>query len=145
VPRLAKTVEVNFQGPLVWTQEACRAGLAEGGGSVLNIASIGGLAVEPSLGIYNATKAALLHLTRTLAKELAPAVRVNAIAPGLVKTDMARALWEPHEEAVAAHVPARRLGEPDDIANAALFLSSDAASWITGSTLVVDGGMLLGS
>jgi NAD(P)-dependent dehydrogenase (short-subunit alcohol dehydrogenase family) len=101
--------------------------------------------VEPSLGIYNATKAALLHLTRTLAKELAPAVRVNAIAPGLVKTDMARALWEPHEEAVAAHVPARRLGEPDDIANAALFLSSDAASWITGSTLVVDGGMLLGS
>ncbi|HEY7940187.1 MAG TPA: SDR family oxidoreductase [Acidimicrobiales bacterium] len=145
VPRLAKTVEVNFQGPLVWTQEACRAGLAEGGGSVLNIASIGGLAVEPSLGIYNATKAALLHLTRTLAKELAPAVRVNAIAPGLVKTDMARALWEPQEEAVAAHVPARRLGEPDDIANAALFLSSDAASWITGSTLVVDGGMLLGS
>jgi NAD(P)-dependent dehydrogenase (short-subunit alcohol dehydrogenase family) len=145
VPRLTKTVEVNFEGPLIWTQEACRAGLAEGGGSVLNIASIGGLSVELSLGVYNATKAALLHLTRTLAKELAPDVRVNAIAPGLVKTDMARSLWEPREQEVAAHIPARRLGEPDDIASAALFLTSDAASWITGSTLVVDGGMMLGA
>jgi len=101
--------------------------------------------VELSLGVYNATKAALLHLTRTLAKELAPDVRVNAIAPGLVKTDMARSLWEPREQEVAAHIPARRLGEPDDIASAALFLTSDAACWITGSTLVVDGGMMLGA
>ena len=111
---------------------------------MLNIASIGGLSVEPSIGVYNGTKAALLHLTRTLALELSPEVRVNAIAPGLVKTDLARALWEPNEEAVAAHVPMRRLGEPADIASAAVFLSSDAASWITGSTLVVDGGMLVG-
>ena len=111
---------------------------------MLNIASIGGLSVEPSIGVYNGTKAALLHLTRTLALEMAPDVRVNALAPGLVKTDMARALWEPAEEAIAAHVPMRRLGEPADIASAAVFLCSDAASWVTGSTLVVDGGMLLG-
>jgi NAD(P)-dependent dehydrogenase (short-subunit alcohol dehydrogenase family) len=143
--RFDKTVEVNWRGPLVWVQAARRQGLGtRPGASVLNIASIGGLSVEPSIGIYNCTKAALLHLTRTLALEMAPDVRVNALAPGLVKTDMARALWEPHEEAAAAHVPMRRLGEPADIASAAVFLCSDAASWVTGSTLVVDGGMLLG-
>jgi NAD(P)-dependent dehydrogenase (short-subunit alcohol dehydrogenase family) len=144
--RFDKTVEVNWRGPLVWVQAARRQGLGtRPGASVLNIASIGGLSVEPSIGIYNGTKAALLHLTRTLALEMAPDVRVNALAPGLVKTDMARALWEPHEEAAAAHVPMRRLGEPADIASAAVFLCSDAASWVTGSTLVVDGGMLLGT
>ncbi|WP_334143077.1 SDR family oxidoreductase [Rhabdothermincola sp.] len=141
--RFDKTVEVNWRGPLVWTQHAWRAAMSETGGVVLNIASIGGLSVEHSIGIYNGTKAALLHLTRNLASELAPVVRVNAIAPGLVKTDMARALWERNEDAIARHVPMRRLGEPDDIARAAVFLCSDAASWITGATLVVDGGMLL--
>lgn len=69
---------------------------------------------------------------------------MNAICPGLVKTDMARALWESNEDAVAQMVPLQRLGEPEDIANAALFLGSDASSWMTGSMLVVDGGMLLG-
>lgn len=105
--------------------------------------SIGGLSVEVAIGHYNVTKAALIHLTRSLAKELAPGVRVNAICPGLVKTDMARALWESNEDSVAAHVPLRRLGEPSDIAEAAVFLASDRASWITGTTMVVDGGMLL--
>ena len=90
--------------------------MEEHGGVILNVASIGGLSVEPTIGAYNATKAALLHLTRTLAAELAPGVRVNAIAPGLVKTDMARALWEPNEEAMARTMPLRRLGEPQDIA-----------------------------
>ena len=117
--------------------------MQERGGVVLNIASIGGLSVEPTIGIYNGTKAALIHLTRTLAAELAPGVRVNAIAPGLVKTDMARALWEPNEEAIGRSIPLQRLGEPQDIANAALFLASDLASWVTGQTLVVDGGALL--
>jgi NAD(P)-dependent dehydrogenase (short-subunit alcohol dehydrogenase family) len=70
-------------------------------------------------------------------------VRVNAIAPGLVKTDMARALWEPHEEALARRLPTGRLGVPDDIAGAALFLASDLAAWVTGHTLVVDGGALV--
>jgi NAD(P)-dependent dehydrogenase (short-subunit alcohol dehydrogenase family) len=141
--RFDKTVEVNWRGPLVWSQEAWKASMEEKGGVVLNVASIGAMSVETSIGVYNGTKAALIHLTETLAAELAPGVRVNAIAPGLVKTDMARALWEPNEEAVARHVPLKRLGEPVDIANAAVFLASDAASWITGTTLVVDGGMLL--
>ncbi|MEZ5309585.1 MAG: SDR family oxidoreductase [Microthrixaceae bacterium] len=118
--------------------------MAQSGGNVINISSIGGLSVETSIGHYNVTKAALLHLTRSLAKDLAPGVRVNAICPGLVKTDMAKALWESNEDAVAQMVPLHRLGEPEDIANAALFLGLDAASWMTGSMLVVDGGMLLG-
>jgi NAD(P)-dependent dehydrogenase (short-subunit alcohol dehydrogenase family) len=144
VPRAEKTVRVNQQGVLVWTQEAYKAGLAEGGGgAVINIAAVGGLSVESTIAYYNVTKAAVLHLTRQMAGELAPRVRVNAIAPGLVKTDMARALWEPNEGAIAAHTPLRRLGEPSDIAAAALFLASDAASWITGQTLIVDGGALL--
>ncbi len=143
VARFDKTVEVNWRGPLVWAQCAWRAAMGERGGVILNISSVGGMTVEPSIGVYNGTKAALLHLTRQLAKELAPGVRVNAIAPGLVKTDMARALWEPNEEAIAAHVPLHRLGEPEDVARAAAFLCSDASSWITGTTLTVDGGMLL--
>ena len=142
-PRLDKTVSVNWAGPLQWTQFAWREWMREHGGAVLNIASIGGMSVETSIGAYNATKAALLHLTRTLAAELAPGVRVNAIAPGLVKTDMARALWEPNEDAIAKTLPLRRLGEPADIGRAATFLCSDAASWITGAALVVDGGALL--
>jgi NAD(P)-dependent dehydrogenase (short-subunit alcohol dehydrogenase family) len=110
-------------------------------GSVINVASIGGLGIEPGIGWYNVTKSAVLHITRQLAYELAPDIRVNALAPGLVKTRLARALWEgPGEERIAAHIPLRRLGLPDDVATAALFLASDAASWITGQTLVVDGG-----
>src|SRR5690606_25121967 len=116
-----------------------RRSMEERGGSIINIASVGGLSVEPNIGIYNTTKAALIHLTKTLASELSPGVRVNAIAPGLVKTDMARALWEPNEDRIGAAMPLGRLGEPEDIANAALFLVSDLSSWITGHTLVVDG------
>jgi NAD(P)-dependent dehydrogenase (short-subunit alcohol dehydrogenase family) len=143
LPRYDKTFQVNVRGPLVWTQEAWRAGMREHGGSVINIVSIGGLRHDSGIGVYNVTKAALVHLTKVLAAELAPGVRVNAIAPGLVKTDFARALWEPAEELVAATMPLQRLGEPDDIAGAVLFLASDLAAWITGETLVVDGGALV--
>lgn len=145
LPRYDKTFEVNLRGMLVWTQEAYRASMAERGGTVINLASVGGLIVESGIGIYNTTKAAVIHLTRNLAHELGPEVRVNAIAPGLVKTDFARALWERNEAAIAARLPMGRLGEPDDIANMAVFLASDAASWITGQTMVVDGGAMLGS
>jgi NAD(P)-dependent dehydrogenase (short-subunit alcohol dehydrogenase family) len=140
LPRHDKTWQVNFRGALVWTQLAWRAAMRDRGGVVLNVASLGGFVTEPSIGLYNATKAALVYLTRTLAAELAPGVRVNAVAPGLVKTDMARALWEPAETQIAAHTPLRRLGDPSDIAEAAVFLVSDRASWITGQTLIVDGG-----
>jgi len=138
VARAQKTFEVNQLSVLVWTGAAVRAGLR---GSVINVASIGGLGVEPGIGWYNVTKAAVLHITRQLSYELAPDVRVNALAPGLVKTKLAAALWEgPGEERIAAHIPLRRLGLPDDIATAALFLASDASSWVTGQTFVVDGG-----
>ena len=140
--RADKTVRVNQTGYLEWVQAAWRAGMSERGGVVLNLASIGGLSVEGGIGWYNVTKAAVIHLTSQLAGELGPTVRVNALAPGLVKTEFARALWEPGEEAIARRLPLRRLGEVGDIANAALFLCSDAASWITGHTLVIDGGAL---
>jgi NAD(P)-dependent dehydrogenase (short-subunit alcohol dehydrogenase family) len=140
LPRFDKTWQVNYRGPVVWTQEAWKRSMSERGGSVINIASVGGMGIDTSIGHYNVTKAALIHLTKTLAADLAPGVRVNAIAPGLVKTDMARALWEPAEELIAKRMPLRRLGEPADIAGAALFLASELASWITGHVLVVDGG-----
>jgi NAD(P)-dependent dehydrogenase (short-subunit alcohol dehydrogenase family) len=136
--RAQKTFEVNQLSVLVWTAAAVKAGLR---GSVINVASVGGLEVEPGIGWYNVTKAAVLHLTRQLSFELAPDVRVNALAPGLVKTKLAAALWEgPGEDRIARNIPLRRLGVPDDVATAALFLASDAASWVTGETLVVDGG-----
>jgi NAD(P)-dependent dehydrogenase (short-subunit alcohol dehydrogenase family) len=138
VVRAQKTFEVNQLSVLVWTAAAVKAGLR---GSVINMASIGGLGVEPGIGWYNVTKAAVLSTSRQLAYELAPEIRVNALAPGLVKTKLASALWEGEGESrIAAHIPLRRLGLPDDIATAALFLASDAASWITGQILVVDGG-----
>ena len=141
--RYDKTWQVNLRGPLVWTQAAYKASMAEHGGAVVNVASAGGLAVATGIGIYNTTKAALIYLTKQLAGELGPQVRVNAVAPGVVKTDMARALWEETGDRYAATLPLRRLGEPVDVANAIVFLVSDAASWISGHTLVIDGGALV--
>jgi NAD(P)-dependent dehydrogenase (short-subunit alcohol dehydrogenase family) len=145
MPRADKTVQVNQRGVLVWTQQAWKAAMQEGGGTVINIASVGGMSVEPFIGYYNVTKAAVIHLTRQLANELAPKVRVNCIAPGLVKTYFARALWEPNEEAIARRLPLKRLGEPEDIAGTAVFLASDASSGMTGQTIVVDGGSGVGT
>jgi len=118
--------------------------MAEHGGAVLNVASVGGLRAEAMIGAYNASKAALIHLTRQLAVELAPGVRVNAIAPAVVKTRFARVLWEGREAEAAAAYPLGRLGTPADTAGIARFLLSDEASWITGQTMVVDGGLSLG-
>jgi NAD(P)-dependent dehydrogenase (short-subunit alcohol dehydrogenase family) len=138
VTRAQKIFEVNQLSVLLWTAAAVKAGLR---GSVINVASVGGLGVEPNIGWYNVTKAAVLHLTRQLSFELAPDVRVNALAPGLVKTKLAEALWDgPRGESIISHIPMGRIGMPDDVATAALFLASDAASWITGQVFVVDGG-----
>ncbi len=137
---VAKVFDANITGPLRFVRQAWHAYMQDHGGAVLNVVSVGGMRPGPFIGAYNVSKAALIHLTRQLAQELAPKVRVNAIAPGLVKTDMARALWEPNEQAMARAHALGRLGVPDDIASGALFLVSDAASWLTGETLVVDGG-----
>jgi NAD(P)-dependent dehydrogenase (short-subunit alcohol dehydrogenase family) len=143
LPRYDKTFEVNLRGPLVWTQHAWRAAMAERGGCVINVASVGGLGVPRTVPVYATTKAGLIHLTKALALELAPRVRVNALAPGFVKTDLARVFWEGRESALGSRPPLGRLGEPEDISAAALFLASPAASWITGEVMVVDGGQLL--
>nr|WP_271209880.1 SDR family oxidoreductase [Rhodococcus wratislaviensis]GLK34666.1 3-ketoacyl-ACP reductase [Rhodococcus wratislaviensis] len=140
VARADKTVAVNQTGPLIWAQEAWNAWMAEHGGSIINISSIGGFTTEPAIGWYNVTKASLLHLTKQMAFEMAPGVRVNAVAPGLIRTDLARALWEEAEDQIAKTLPLGRLGEPNDIANMVAFLAGPAATWITGQTFVVDGG-----
>jgi NAD(P)-dependent dehydrogenase (short-subunit alcohol dehydrogenase family) len=140
---IRKVLAVNLEGPLSVVREAWRAWMRDHGGVVLNMASTGGLEPAPHIGMYNVSKAALVHLTRQLALELAPGVRVNAIAPGLVRTDFARALWEPDEERVAAGHPLGRIGVPDDVAALALFLASDASAWITGEVYRLDGGRSL--
>ena len=134
-----KTFQVNLRGPLFWSQAAHRQAFAAKPGVIINIASVGGLRTEGGLGVYNLTKAALIHLTRQLAGELGPS-RVVGIAPGLVKTDFSTVLVENYGTQLANQMPTRRLGEPEDIANLAVFLASDKASWITGETYVIDGG-----
>jgi NAD(P)-dependent dehydrogenase (short-subunit alcohol dehydrogenase family) len=142
--RFNKTFETNLWAPVLWTSLAVRAWMGEHGGAIVNTASIGGLSVEPNLGVYNATKAALIHVTRQTALELGPKVRVNAIAPGVVRTRLAELLWRDRERELSDALPLGRIGEPEDIGQAIAFLASDAASWITGETLVIDGGALLG-
>ncbi|HSL27023.1 MAG TPA: SDR family oxidoreductase [Acidimicrobiia bacterium] len=137
-----KTWAVNQRGPLLWCQQAVSQWMADHGGSIVNVASVGGIRPAPILGAYNISKAALIHLTHQLAFELAPRVRVNAVAPGVVKTRLAGSLWEANEPRAAAGHPLGRLGEPVDVARAIVFLASDAASWITGVVLPVDGGVL---
>lgn len=137
--RYDKTFQVNLKGPLFWTQAVWEAGLKERPGVIVNVASVGGLRAEGGLGVYNLTKAALIHLTRQLASELGP-TRVVGVAPGLVQTDFAAFLVDNFGDKLAAQLPLKRLGDPQDIANLVTFLVSDAASWITGETYVIDGG-----
>lgn len=142
---MSKVFAINTIGPAVWTGAAVRAGLgSQGQGAVVNVASIGALTMEDHIGVYNASKAALLHLTRQLSRELAPTVRVNSISPGIVRTKLSEALWKEHEDFAAGLTPLKRIGEPQDIAQAIAFLASPTNSWMTGENLVVDGGQLVG-
>ncbi|MCH1513155.1 MAG: SDR family oxidoreductase [Acidimicrobiales bacterium] len=141
LPRWKKTLDVNMTAPFAWTQMVWKKYQKENGGVVLNIASVGGLETNPVLGVYDVSKAGLIHMTKQFAAELAPQVRVNAICPGLIKTDFARLLWEGDAgEMVAQAYPLKRLGEVEDIAAAALYLAAESGSWITGQTIVLDGG-----
>jgi NAD(P)-dependent dehydrogenase (short-subunit alcohol dehydrogenase family) len=140
----AKILAVNVLAPLAWTVRVRDAWMGEHGGSIVNVASVAGLRASPGIGMYGVSKAALIRLTVELAAELGPRIRVNAVAPAVVKTRFATALYEGREEQVAAAYPLKRLGVPQDIAGAVAFLLSDDASWITGQTLVLDGGVTIG-
>ncbi|MGW0699919.1 SDR family oxidoreductase [Streptomyces sp. NPDC002867] len=138
-----KVYETNVISALGFAQQTWKAWQKENGGAIVNIASIAGVSASPFIGAYGMSKAAMVNLTLQLAHEFAPVVRVNAIAPAVIKTKFAEALYEGREAEAAAAYPMRRLGAPEDIGGAAAFLTSDQAGWITGQTLVVDGGMFL--
>jgi len=136
-----KIFEVNVLATLGWTRLAHRAWLAEHGGAVVNLASVAGLHAAPGIAFYGVTKAALINLTTQLAAELAPRIRVNAVAPAVVRTKFAEALYAADEQAAASRYLLRRLGEPADVAAAVAYLASADAAWVTGQTLVLDGGL----
>ncbi|NNG37795.1 SDR family oxidoreductase [Flexivirga sp. ID2601S] len=138
-----KIMEVNVIAALSWVQKIQAAWQREHGGAIVNIASVAGQRPAPGIAMYGVSKAALIHLTEELAYELGPKVRVNAVAPAVVKTDFAKALYDGKEEQVAAPYPLKRLGVPDDIGSVVAFLLSDDAGWMTGQTLTIDGGVLL--
>src|SRR5258708_2634877 len=122
--RFAKTFEVNLWAPLLWTSLAAKAWMVEHGGAIVHTASIGCMHQSPNMGMYNATKAALIHVTKQLALELSPRVRVNAICPGVVRTKLAEALWKENEGFVAQRTALGRIGETPDAAAADAFLVS---------------------
>lgn len=138
-----KIFEVNALAVLSWVQQAHRAWMGEHGGSVVNVSSVAGLKPAPGIGFYGASKAMLSHITAGLAVELGPGIRVNAVAPAVVKTRFATALYEGREEEVAAAYPLKRLGVPEDIGSVVAFLLSEDAAWVTGQIIVVDGGVTL--
>ncbi len=138
-----KIFEVNVLSALSWTQKVHKAAMGEHGGAVVNVSSVGGLKPAPGIGFYGSSKAMLNHVTQELAVELGPHIRVNAVAPAVVKTKFATALYEGKEEEVSAAYPLKRLGHPEDIGSVVAFLLSEDAGWLTGQVVVVDGGLTL--
>ena len=138
-----KVFETNVISALGFAQKTWAAWQRDNGGTIVNVASIAGLSASPFVGPYGISKAAMINLTLQLAHEMAPGVRVNAIAPAVVKTKFAAALYEGREAEAESGYPLGRLGVPEDIGGAVAFLSSDDAGWITGQTLVIDGGLFL--
>jgi NAD(P)-dependent dehydrogenase (short-subunit alcohol dehydrogenase family) len=141
---LEKTLQVNLKGCFELSMLAGRLMRRNGGGAIVNVASTSGVRPVPAQGIYSVTKAALINMTQAFARECGPRIRVNAVLPGLTDTRAASALV--HDErflqGFLAQVPLRRVAQPEDIARAVLFLASDAASYVSGATLAVDGGYL---
>ncbi|MGW1954595.1 SDR family oxidoreductase [Streptomyces sp. NPDC001920] len=138
-----KVFETNVISALGFAQKTWHAWQKDNGGAIVNIASVAGIAPSPFIAAYGVSKAAMINLTQQMAHEFAPKVRVNAIAPAVVKTKFAQALYEGREDEAAAAYPLGRLGVPSDIGGATAFLTSDQSDWVTGQTLVVDGGIFL--
>ncbi|MFJ4653200.1 SDR family oxidoreductase [Nocardia sp. NPDC088792] len=138
-----KIVNVNCLAALSWVQQIYKAWMNEHGGAVVNVSSVAGLKPAPGIGFYGSSKAMLTHITQELAVELGPNIRVNAVAPAVVKTKFASALYEGREDEVAAPYPLKRLGVPEDIGGVVAFLLSADASWLTGQLVVIDGGVTL--
>jgi 3-oxoacyl-[acyl-carrier protein] reductase len=138
-----KVVDTNVLAAIGWTQHAVKSWMADHGGAIVNVSSMSAIMPAPMIGLYGASKAMLVSVTELLAVELAPKIRVNAIAPAVVKTKFASALYEGREQEIAATYPLKRLGEPEDIGGVVSFLLSDDAGWITGQTVVIDGGLTL--
>ena len=138
-----KIVEVNCLAALSWVQHVHGAWMGEHGGAIVNVSSVAGTKPAPGIGFYGASKAMLTYLTQELAVELGPDIRVNAVAPAVVKTKFATALYEGREEQVAAAYPLKRLGVPEDIGSVVAFLLSPDSAWMTGQLLVIDGGVTL--
>ena len=134
-----KTWDVNLMGPLLWSRAAYKNELST---AIMNICSVGGISPSQLMGAYNISKAALIYLTKQLAYELAPNIRVNGVAPAIVKTKLSQVLWENEDFAKNLHL-LQKLGEPEDIANAVFYMCSEEASWVTGEVLTIDGGFLL--
>ncbi|WP_116198623.1 SDR family oxidoreductase [Amycolatopsis circi] len=138
-----KIVEVNCVAAVSWVQHAYRSWMREHGGAIVNVSSLSSVRTAPNIGFYGATKAMLNSLTELLAVELGPGIRVNGVAPAVVKTKFATALYEGREEEAARAYPLKRLGETEDIGGAVAFLLSPDAAWMTGQTVVIDGGVSL--
>jgi NAD(P)-dependent dehydrogenase (short-subunit alcohol dehydrogenase family) len=139
-----KILEVNLRGAFFLCQQVAPLMKQQGGGVIINMASTAGIQPSPGLGIYSVSKAGLIILTKVLANELGPSnIRVNAIAPGVIKTQFSRALWESETIAQAVHdrTPLGRLGNPEDIVGAALYLASPLSDFVNGEVLIIDGGM----
>jgi len=141
---LRKIFDVNVVGTLGWVQEASGQWMwKNGGGAIVNVSSVSGIRPQRYIGGYGASKAALIHMTEQLARELGPKIRVNAVAPAIVRTKFGAPLFEQDEDAAAAAYPLKRIGEPEDVAQAIAFLASEErAGWISGQTIVLDGGLL---
>ncbi|MBT2412786.1 SDR family oxidoreductase [Streptomyces sp. ISL-12] len=143
--QVRETFDVNVTAALGYTQLAWHAWMSEHGGAVVNISSTAALRATGDIGVYGASKLALCRLTEELAYQLGPKVRVNAVAPAVVKTVFAEPLYAGREAEVIERYPLRRLGIPSDVAQLVAFLASDDAGWITGETVRIDGGQLVHS
>ena len=145
-PAWDKTMDVNLKGPYMLSREAAKVMIDNGGGSIINIASIAGLKTSPNQGIYCVTKAGLIMLSKVMARELGTKnVRVNCICPGVIKTKLSEAMWEDPkvEQHFAKMKSLGRIGTTDELTGAALYFASDASSFTTGAVLTIDGGMVI--